>query len=137
MGIKDWFKNKKVTDKELQELERAEINEADKDIQSNMKGGNSMEDDEIVSLSDEDNVDDETLEEEEEQTPKQKKPLKAVANQKKQSSQAQTLRYAAFHQAQADGIIDTLEGKPVAVDIWDMLSIIKNDLEELKRGLLG
>lgn len=46
-------------------------------------------------------------------------------------------RYASFHQPQADGVIDKVTNKPIAIDLWDMLSIIKNDIEEIKRALVG
>jgi DNA polymerase sigma len=73
--------------------------------------------------------DDETLESEE-QKPKRKE-IKTF--QKPQAARQQ--RYKSVHQAQADGVIDTIENKFIATEIWDMLASLKNDLEEIKRAV--
>lgn len=46
-------------------------------------------------------------------------------------------RYSVYHQPQRDGIKDNKNNLPVGEDILDLICSIKNDLHELKIGLLG
>ena len=103
-----------------------------------MKGGNTdMVNDEFSEL------DDEALEVQEQEVVKPvkrqlgKPPVSQIVQRKAQVEQVkkQEPRYVSVHQPAVDGVIDILENKYLAVDLWDMLCNIKNDLEEIKRAV--
>jgi len=100
--------------------------------------------DDLVSedKEEEEEEDEENYEQDEDIIPQTKKFVRSTnspklnPNSPKPENKQLKEVYVAIHSPETHGILNSLTNKVIANDIWDMLTIIKNDLEEIKQGLL-
>jgi hypothetical protein len=102
-------------------------------IKREMKGGNNMvkrniEEDEEMPLE----ADDELLEEEEKEV---RPELKAKPKPQTQVPERKGNVCVAIHQPQLDGAYNTVTQKAIATDVWDMLVVLYNKIDNIERAV--
>ena len=79
--------------------------------------------------------DEDTLEDDSEQEYPVKLPKKILKKEIAQTPKPAKLRYSAYMQREAQGILDNETGQPITEGIFETLADIKNDLDEIKLTL--